>query len=110
MEKKRDIIFLFLNEYKYFCLKIFRKVSYWVNNCKIQIWNKISYYEVQITHFSTTNDEINKKINSVLSKYNLIKFMYGHGNIDFEMDSSFKIMNIDEIILETTKIFYNKDI
>jgi len=98
------------NEYKYFCLKIFRKVSYWVNSCKIQIWNKRKYYGIQITHFSTTDNEINKKISGVLSKYDLIEFMYGHGNIVFKINSSFKIMEIDKIILETTKIFYDKNI
>jgi hypothetical protein len=97
------------NGYKYFCLKIFRKVNYWINNCKIQIWDRRKYYEVQITHFSTTNNEINDKISSVLSKYDLIKFMYGHGNIVFEIDSTFEIIKINKIILEATKIFYNKN-
>jgi hypothetical protein len=92
--------------YKYFCLKIFRKVIYWVNNCKIQIWNKRKYYDVQITHFSTTNNEIKKIINDTLSKYDLIDFMYGHGNIVFEINSIYKITEIDKIILETTKNFY----
>jgi hypothetical protein len=91
---------------KYFCLYIFRKVSYWVNNCKIQIWNKRKYYDVQITYFSTTNNEINKIIHDTLSKYELINFMYGHGNIVFEIISSYKITEIDKIILEITKIFY----
>jgi hypothetical protein len=97
------------NGYKQFCLKIFHKVVYWVNNCKIQIWNRIKYYEVQITHFSVTNNEINHEISDVLSKYDLMKFMYGHGNIVFEISSSVEIIKIDKIILETTKIFYNKN-
>ena len=92
--------------YKYFCLIIFRNVNYWINNCKIKIWNKGKYYDVQITHYSTTSNEINKIVSSILSKYSLIKFMYGHGSIVFAINSSYKIMEIDRIILETTKIFY----
>jgi hypothetical protein len=33
--------------------------------------------------------------------------MYGHGNIVFKINSSYKIMETDKIILETTKIFYD---
>jgi hypothetical protein len=95
------------NQHKYICLKIFRKINFKKNNCKIQIWNRRKYYEVQITHFSITNDEINKRIKNVLEKYDLIKFIYGHRNIVFEINSSKNIMEINNIILNVTKIFYN---
>ena len=95
-----------INEYRYFCLKLFRKINYYVNNCKVQIWHRKKYYEIQITHFSKTDNEINKKISTALSKYELIKYLYGHGNIVFEINSSSSMTEIDKIILEITKIFY----
>jgi hypothetical protein len=80
-----------------------------INDCKIRIYNKKTYYEIYITHFSQMCGEIRREINKILENYELSHCITGHGNILLKINSTYDKKRIYDIILEITELFCDKN-